>query len=68
MAWQIQAHHPSPIQNALTLINDDLAATATTDYHAADALARRTLGAASLAWRGDSLTGHARRHYVSQNY
>ena len=49
MSWQILKMHPSPIQNAVTLTNDDPAATATTDYHAADALARKTLGAASLA-------------------
>lgn len=68
MAWQILKIHPSPLQNAVTIINDDRAATVTTDYHAADALARRTLGAASLAGRGVGLTGKPIRRYVSQNY
>lgn len=59
MAWQILTAHPSPIQRRVTIVNDDPAATPTTDYHAADALARKELGAASLTGRGQSLTGRA---------
>lgn len=66
MAWQILTVHPSPIQNRVTIVNDDGSATPTTEYHAADALARRTLGAASLSSRGYGLTGRATRLYVSQ--
>lgn len=68
MAWQVLKIHPSPLQNAVTVINDDRAATVTTDYHTADALARKTLGAASLTGRGVSLTGRPIRRYVSQAY
>lgn len=68
MTWQVLAKRPSPIQAGVVLINDDPAATVTTDYHAADALARHTLGAASLAARGYGLTGGAMRTYASQAY
>lgn len=68
MTWTVQTRHPSPMQARVTLVNDDPAATPTTDYHAADALARRTLGAASLAGRGENLSGHAVRVYASQAY
>lgn len=68
MSWQILKIHPSPMQNAVTIVNDDPAATVTTDYHAADALARKTLGAASLAGRSVGLAGKPIRRYVSQNY
>lgn len=68
MPWQILKIHPSPMQNAVTLVSTDAAATPTTDYHAADALARRTLGAASLAGKGYGLAGRPIRRYVSQAY
>lgn len=68
MSWKVLKVHPSPMQNSVTIVNDDAAATVTTDYHAADALARKTLGAASLAGRGISITGQPIRRYVSQNY
>lgn len=68
MAWQVLKVHPSPLQFRVTLKNDDASATVATDYQQADALARRTLGAASLSARGYGLTGHAMRTYASQNY
>lgn len=68
MSWQILKIHNSPIQARVTIVNDDNAATPATDYHAADALARRALGAASLASRGYGLTGRAMRVYASQAY
>lgn len=68
MTWSVARVHPSPMQASVTLVNDDTAATPTTDYHAADALARRTLGAASLAARGVNLSGRAVRTYASQAY
>ena len=68
MSWQILKLHPSPLQNRVTLVNDDPTATPTTDYHAADALARNTLGAASLVSRGYTLTGRPIRIYASQTY
>lgn len=68
MTWNILTVHPSPMQNRVTIVNDDPAATPTTDYHAADALARRALGAASLTARGTGLTGRPIRTYASQAY
>lgn len=68
MTWQVLKVHPSPMQARVTIINDDPAATPTTEYHAADALARRTLGAASLAQRGQGVSRRAIRVYASQVY
>ena len=68
MAWNISRVHGSPIQRLVTLTNSDNWATPTTDYHAADALARKTFGEASLVSKGYSLTGTASRVYASQAY
>lgn len=68
MSWEVLKRHPSPLQNAVTLVNRDPASTPATDYHAADALARKTLGAATLAGRGVGMAGHSIRRYVSQAY
>lgn len=68
MTWNTHTVHPSPIQRRVTVVNDDPAATPTTDYHAADGIARRTLGAASLVSRGYGLTGRPIRVYASQAY
>lgn len=68
MTWQVLKVHPSPMQARVTIVNDDPAATPTTEYHAADKLARQTLGAASLAGSGTGLTGRAIRVYASQAY
>ena len=68
MAWNVARVHRSPIQRRVTLTNSDNWATPATDYQAADALARKTLGDASLVSRGYGLTGTATRVYVSQTY
>ena len=68
MAWNILRVHGSPVQRRVTLTNSDNWATPTTDYPAADALARKTFGEATLVSRGYSLTGTATRVYVSQAY
>lgn len=66
--WRVMVSHPSPIQRRVTIVNDDPAATPTTDYHSADALARREMGAASLASKGYGIGGRPIRVYASQEY
>lgn len=68
MSWKILKIYPSPMQNSVTITNDDECATATTDYHAADRLARSLIGLATLSGRGYGIDGHAVRTYVSQAY
>lgn len=68
MSWEILKINRNPIQNSVTLINRDRAATYSTDYHKADALARKTLTEATLFGKGTCLTGASTRVYVSQAY
>lgn len=68
MSWDILKINRNPIQNSVTLINRDRAATYTTDYQKADALARKTLTAATLFSKGTCLTEASIRIYVSQAY
>lgn len=68
MAWKVQQIRNNPIQNSVVLVNDDLSAALTTDYHEADKLARSTLTAATLESKYYDLSGHATRVYVSQAY
>lgn len=68
MSWIVQRISRSPLQTTVTIANTDPAATVTTDYHAADKLARDTLGATTLHARGYSLSGAPIRVYASQAY
>ena len=68
MTWEILKVYNNPTQMSVTLVNIDKSATCTTDYHQADALARKTLGAATLNTKGIGLSGRATRTYVSQCY
>lgn len=67
--WKISKIYNNPMQNMVTIVNEDKSATPTTDYRAADKLARSVLGAASLNAKGyTALTGKPIRIYVSQSY
>lgn len=68
MSWEVLKVIRNPLQRRVTLINRDRAATSTTDYQKADALARKTLTEAALFSKGTSLTGASIRVYVSQAY
>ena len=69
MAWQIHRFGGTPIQRTVSIVNDDNTATPTTDYHKADALARKALGDASLLAKGyQPFSGNAMRVYISQAY
>lgn len=68
MAWKIQHIHNNPLQNTYVLVNDDKGATLTTDYHAADKLARDTFGPVTLASKHYNLSDYAARVYASQAY
>ena len=68
MTWTLEKITPNPLQASVTVRNDDRSAGLTTDYHSADALARRVLGEATLAARHYGFDGHARRTYASQAY
>ena len=69
MTWQIHRFGGSALQRTVTIINDDPAATPTTDYHKADGLARKAFGEASLTAKGyQILSPHPVRVYSSQAY
>ena len=68
MSWEILKIDRNPLQYSVTLINRDRSATHTTDYHKADALARKTLSGATLFAKGTGLTEASIRVYVSQAY
>lgn len=68
MSWEVRNTHGNQIQRAVTLVNNDKSAACTTDYHKADALARKTLSEATLNAKGYGLSGLAIRTYVSQAY
>ena len=69
MTWQIHRYGGSALQRTVTIINDDPAATPTTDYHTADGLARKALAEATLITKGcQTLSPHPIRVYASQAY
>lgn len=68
MSWQVLRIDHNPTQTRATLVNPDAGATCTSEYREADALARHTLGAATLSGHGYTLRGGPTRIYVSQMY
>lgn len=66
--WTVSSVRHNPMQSTVALVNEDLGASVSTDYQAADALARRTLGAVSLYKTGYNLSHQAMRLYASQMY
>ena len=66
--WELFKKNFNPIQSSYALIFRDRSATVTTDYHRADALARKLFGEVSLQSRWYTLDGFPVRYYASQNY
>ena len=68
ITWGLFKKNFNPIQPTYALILRDRSATVTTDYHKADALARRLFGEVTLQSRWYTLDGYPVRYYASQNY
>lgn len=68
ITWELFKTNFNPIQPTYVLILRDRSATVTTDYHKADALARKLFGEVSLQSRWYTLNGYPVRYYASQNY
>ena len=68
ITWELFKKNFNPMQPTYVLILRDRSATVTTDYHKADALARKLFGEVSLQSRWYTLDGYPVRYYVSQNY
>ena len=68
ITWELFKTNFNPIQPTYALILRDRSATVTTDYHKADALARRLFGEVTLQSRWYTLDGYPVRYYASQNY
>ena len=68
ITWELYKKNFNPIQPAYVLILRDRSATVTTDYHKADALARKLFGEVTLQSRRYTLDGYPVRYYASQNY
>ena len=68
ITWELFKTNFNPIQPTYALILRDRSATVTTDYHKADALARRLFGEVTIQSRWYTLGGYPVRCYASQNY
>ena len=68
ITWELFKKNFNPIQPTYVLILRDRSATVTTDYHKADALARKLSSKVSLQSRWYTLDGYPVRYYASQNY
>lgn len=66
--WTVLSVRHNSGYSTVALVNEDLEASVSTDYQAADALARRTLEAVSLYKTGHNLSYQAMRLYASQMY